>query len=77
MPICSRISLQTSATHLAVALAVTNLYCARQRTPMREMIERAQSLGANAIIGIDIDYGTIGEGNSMIMVTTSGTAVVI
>ena len=41
------------------------------------MIERAQSLGANAIIGIDIDYGTIGEGNSMIMVTTSGTAVVI
>ncbi len=46
-------------------------------TSMREMIERAQSLGANAIIGIDIDYGTIGEGNSMIMVTTSGTAVVI
>jgi len=33
--------------------------------------------GANAIVGIDIDYETIGETNSMLMVATSGTAVVI
>lgn len=54
-----------------------SVLCEAKDTSIREMIERAQSLGANAIIGIDIDYGTIGEGNSMIMVTTSGTAVVI
>ena len=46
-------------------------------TSMREMVERARLLGANAIVGIDIDYATIGETNSMIMVTTTGTAVVV
>ena len=46
-------------------------------TSMQEMAERAQALGANAIIGIDIDYETIGKYNSMLMVATSGTAVVI
>ena len=44
---------------------------------MEEMVERAQAMGANAIVGIDIDYETIGESNSMLMVATSGTAVVI
>ncbi len=42
---------------------------------LREMEERARRLGADAVIGIDIDYETIGQGNSMIMVTCSGTAV--
>jgi len=46
-------------------------------TSMKEMMERAQTMGANAIVGIDIDYETIGETNSMLMVATSGTAVVI
>ena len=46
-------------------------------TSMQEMAERAQALGANAIVGIDIDYETIGKDNSMLMVATSGTAVVI
>ena len=46
-------------------------------TSMKEMMERAQAMGANAIVGIDIDYETIGETNSMLMVATSGTAVVI
>lgn len=46
-------------------------------TSMEEMVERAQKMGANAIVGIDIDYETIGESNSMLMVATSGTAVVI
>lgn len=46
-------------------------------TSMQEMQERASSLGANAIVGIDIDYETIGQNNSMLMVAVSGTAVVI
>ena len=46
-------------------------------TSMQEMIQRAQALGANAIVGIDIDYETIGANGSMLMVATSGTAVVI
>jgi len=40
-----------------------------------EMTEQAQSLGANAIVGIDIDYETVGESGSMLMVAVSGTAV--
>ena len=46
-------------------------------TSMKEMMARAEAMGANAIVGIDIDYETIGEANSMLMVATSGTAVVI
>lgn len=48
-----------------------------KNTSISEMMERARQLGANAIVGIDIDYETIGGGNSMLMVTTSGTAVLI
>ena len=44
---------------------------------MKEMEERAAAMGANAVVGIDIDYETIGQGNSMLMVAVSGTAVVI
>lgn len=44
---------------------------------MQEMMQRAQQMGANAIVGIDIDYETIGSNGSMLMVATSGTAVVI
>ena len=46
-------------------------------TSMQEMMERARELGANAIVGIDIDYETIGANGSMLMVAVSGTAVVI
>lgn len=46
-------------------------------TSLEEMMERARQLGANAIVGIDLDYETIGQANSMLMVTASGTAVVI
>lgn len=46
-------------------------------TAMQEMISRASQLGANAIVGIDIDYETIGQNNSMMMVAVSGTAVSI
>ena len=42
-----------------------------------EMREQAMQLGANAIVGIDIDYETIGAGGSMLMVSASGTAVIV
>ncbi len=48
-----------------------------KESSLNEMEERAIELGANAIVGIDIDYETIGETNSMLMVSTSGTAVVL
>lgn len=45
---------------------------------MTEMSEEAQRIGANAIIGIDIDYEEISPGQgTMLMVSVSGTAVVI
>ena len=46
-----------------------------KETSVREMMQRAQELGANAIVGIDIDYETVGQGGSMLMVACSGTAV--
>jgi uncharacterized protein YbjQ (UPF0145 family) len=42
---------------------------------IQEMVEQAQGLGANAVIGIDLDYETVGQGGSMLMVSASGTAV--
>ena len=44
---------------------------------IQEMMQHAEALGANAIVGIDLDYETVGQGGSMLMVTCSGTAVVI
>lgn len=42
---------------------------------MQEMEQRARALGANAIVGVDIDYEVLGADNGMLMVTASGTAV--
>ena len=39
------------------------------------MSQRAAQLGADAVVGIDIDYEVLGENNGMLMVTASGTAV--
>jgi uncharacterized protein YbjQ (UPF0145 family) len=44
---------------------------------LREMMDQAQRLGANAIIGVDLDFETIGNNGSMLMVSSNGTAVVI
>ena len=44
---------------------------------LKEMQGRAQELGANSVIGIDIDYEVLGQANGMLMVSVSGTAVVI
>ena len=42
---------------------------------LKEMEEQAQRLGASAVIGIDLDYETVGAKGGMLMVTASGTAV--
>ncbi len=46
---------------------------------MQEMQERAEAIGANAVIGIDLDYETVsvGGGGGMLMVSASGTAVTV
>ena len=44
---------------------------------MAEVKQSAAELGANAVVGIDIDYETVGTNASMLMVTVSGTAVVV
>ena len=46
-------------------------------TALKEMEERAEMMGANAIVGGDLDYEALGSNGSMLMVTASGTAVVI
>lgn len=43
----------------------------------QEMRERAAALGANAVVGVDIDYEVLGQNNGMLMVSVSGTAVKI
>ena len=48
-----------------------------KESALQEMMERANMMGANAIVGIDLDYETIGANGSMLMVAVSGTAVVI
>ena len=44
---------------------------------IQEMTHQAQSMGGNAVIGVDLDYETIGTNGSMLMVSASGTAVVV
>jgi uncharacterized protein YbjQ (UPF0145 family) len=49
---------------------------ARQNA-INEMVQRATQMGANAVVGVDVDYEVLGQGNNMLMVTASGTAVVV
>ena len=42
---------------------------------MQDLAEEAAARGADAVVGIDLDYETVGQGASMLMVTVSGTAV--
>ena len=48
-----------------------------RETSLNEMAQHAQAMGANAVIGVDIDYETVGDKGSMLIVSTSGTAVVV
>jgi uncharacterized protein YbjQ (UPF0145 family) len=42
---------------------------------LEELAAAASQMGADAVIGVDLDYETVGQGGSMLMVTASGTAV--
>lgn len=44
---------------------------------INEMVQQAESAGCNAVIGVDLDYETVGTNGSMLMVSASGTAVIV
>jgi uncharacterized protein YbjQ (UPF0145 family) len=46
-----------------------------RQTAIADLTDQAERLGANAVIGVDIDYETVGTNGSMLMVTAAGTAV--
>lgn len=48
-----------------------------RNSAIAEMENRAAQMGANAVVGVDLDYEILGSGNNMLMVTVTGTAVVI
>lgn len=48
-----------------------------RKTALEELEHRAQLMGANAVVGIDVDYEVLGADNGMLMVTASGTAVTV
>lgn len=71
-----------------MAASITNMFGGRSQSyeeelirarqdALREMEQRAVQAGANAIVGVDIDYEVLGANNGMLMVTASGTAVYV
>lgn len=48
-----------------------------RNSALGEMQSKAERLGANAVIGIDLDFETVGSGGSMLMVVVTGTAVIV
>jgi uncharacterized protein YbjQ (UPF0145 family) len=48
-----------------------------RKAALNEMGQRAEEMGANAVVGVSIDYKVLGEDNELLMVSTSGTAVII
>lgn len=48
-----------------------------RESAIKELKQRANGLGANAVVGVKVDYETLGQGGSMLMVTASGTAVIV
>ena len=67
---------------------LSNFFCGRsgtyeeeltnaRETALRELERRAQERGANAVVGVDVDYEILGSNNGMLMVTVSGTAVLV
>ena len=53
-----------------------NMFGGRSQA-IAEMQQRAEAMGAHAVVGVDIDYEVLGADNGMLMVTASGTAVQI
>jgi uncharacterized protein YbjQ (UPF0145 family) len=48
-----------------------------RETAMAEMVAGAAEAGANAVVGVDLDYEVLGQNNGMLMVSISGTAVIV
>jgi uncharacterized protein YbjQ (UPF0145 family) len=48
-----------------------------RETALAELAANAQQLGANAVVGVDLDYEVLGQTNGMLMVSVSGTAVIV
>lgn len=48
-----------------------------RQTALQELTQRAEAMGANAVVGVSIDYEMLGADNGMMMVTATGTAVVL
>jgi len=48
-----------------------------KETVLHELQNQASMMGANAIVGVDIDYNTVGANGSMLMIVATGTAVII
>ncbi|MBI4909495.1 MAG: heavy metal-binding domain-containing protein [Acidobacteria bacterium] len=48
-----------------------------RETAMAELVANAHEVGANAVVGVDLDYEVLGQNNGMLMVSVSGTAVVL
>ncbi len=48
-----------------------------RETALKEMEDRARDAGANAVVGVDLDYEVVGKDNGMLMVSASGTAVTV
>lgn len=48
-----------------------------RQTALKEMEQRAEAMGANAVVGVSLDYEVLGANNGMLMVTATGTAVVV
>lgn len=44
---------------------------------LKELEQRAAEAGANAVVGVDLDFEVLGQGNGMLMVSASGTAVLV
>ena len=59
-------------------LMIDSMSCAAPATlSIGEMVDDAATIGANAVVGVDLDYETVGQNGTMLMVTTAGTAVTV
>lgn len=55
--------------------AYENVFTRARKIAFQELENEAMSIGANAVIGVDIDYEVVGKNGSMLMVSINGTAV--
>ena len=64
-------------SEVIIGANVVNVLVEAKEQAIKELQQRATAMGANAVVGIDLDFETVGETGSMLMVSVSGTAVKI